>query len=572
MAGSRPTDTYGPVRSRLLAVADYLRARPIQDFATGTALMLALLLPFHFFPRQEQLMGIPVVLATLVVVGGALGGGPRVGLFLALVGGGAYGTLVLAGSWVSGGATTTVIVVLWIAVGLGAGLLGDRYRGQVARALDQAHRSRDALDRVVEATPLFHAKGSAAAVARAICDAALQTFDSDLSALFAIEGTRLRLLARSPFLASPGERLVMEPSRELQQELADNLLPRFIADVREPDGPRMPRAITGEPDQVSAVRAPVLIDDEPVALLAMSWGRRIPELERAELGVVQRFAEHAAVALAQAQRAQAQQEVEALYRRFQASLSPAVSVDAPGIRVATLYRPGERRMLLGGDFIDAVTRPNGSVAAVIGDVTGHGPDAAALGASLRAAWRALALRGASLQASVRTMNSLTLDESERAEHGELGLSLLATVCAVEIDAAGRRARFVIAGHPQPLLLGPEVVQLDHSPGMMLGVEPTGEWAQHEVSLPEEWGLLLYSDGIVEARMSPDSRSRLGMEGLRAAVTDLWERRATSGEDLEALVDAVQAGSETAFDDDVTLLLLKSDAAGAPEDERSLSVR
>ncbi len=89
----------------------------------------------------------------------------------------------------------------------------------------------------------------------------------------------------------------------------------------------MPRAITADPDQVSAIRAPVLLDDQPVALLAMSWARRMPEPERGELGVVQRFAEHAAVALSQAQRAQAQQDVAALYRRFQASLSPAVTVE-----------------------------------------------------------------------------------------------------------------------------------------------------------------------------------------------------------------------------------------------------
>ena len=439
MASSRPTDTFGPVRSRLLAVAEYLRARPLLVFSAGAVLNVALLLPFLFVNWQEHFIGLPAALVSLIVMGGGVSGGPRVGVALAVVGGIAYDLLAISDRWLVAGATSAAVIVLWLMAGFGVGLLGDRYRGQVARALDQAHRSRDALDRVVEATPLFHAKGGAASVARAICDVARETFDCDLAALFAIEGERLRLLARSPFLANSGDRLVMELSRELQQELAHNLVPRFIADVREVGGPRMPRAITADPDQVSAIRAPVLLDDEPVALLALSWSRRLPVPERGDLGVVQRFAEHAAVALAQAQRAQAQQDVAALYRRFQASLSPAVSVDAPGISVATLYRPGEGRMLLGGDFIDAVTRPNGSVAAVIGDVTGHGPDAAALGASLRAAWRALALRGASLQASVRTMNSLTLDESDRAEQGELGLSLLATVCAVEIDAAGRRA-------------------------------------------------------------------------------------------------------------------------------------
>ena len=447
MAGSRPTDTFGPVRSRLIAVAEYLRARPLRLFVAGALLIVAFLLPFPHVNWQEDFIGLPAALVSLIVVAGAVSGGPRVGMALALVGGVAYDLLAVSDKWLVLGATSAAVIVLWLCAGFGVGLLGDRYRGQVARSLDEAHRSRDALDRVVGATPLFHARGGPAAVARAICDVTLETFDCDLVALFAIEGERLRLLARSPYLAKTGERLVMEPSFELQQELAENLLPQFIHDVREPFGPRVPRAITADPEQVSAIRAPVLLDDQPVALLAMSWERRMPEPERGELGVVQRFAEHAAVALAQAQRAQAQNDVAALYRRFQASLSPAVNVDTPFIKVATFYRPGEGRMLLGGDFIDAVTRPNGSLAAVIGDVTGHGPDAAALGASLRAAWRALALRGASLQANMKTLNSLTLDESERAEQGELGLGLLATVCAVEIDAAGRRARFVNAGHP-----------------------------------------------------------------------------------------------------------------------------
>ena len=565
MPRARPADAFGPVRSRLLAIAAYLRARPLQLFTAGAILIVAFLVPFHFVEWQEHFIGLPAALVSLTVVAGAVSGGPRVGVALAIVGGVAYDLLALSDRWLVQGATSAAVVLLWFAAGAGVGLLGDRYRAQVARALDQAHRSRDALDRVVGATPLFHARGNTAAVARAICDGALETFECDLVALFAIEGERLRLLARSPYLADTGDRLLMEPSRELQRELADNLLPTFIADIREPGGPRMPRAVTSEAGQVSAVRAPVVIDDQPVALLAMSWSRRVPEPERGALGIVQRFAEHAAVALAQAQRAQAQQEVEALYRRFQASLAPAVTVDAPGISVATLYRPGERRMLLGGDFIDAVTRPNGAVAAVIGDVTGHGPDAAALGASLRAAWRALALRGASLQASMKTLNSLTLDESDRAEQGELGLGLLATVCSIEIDAAGRHARFVNAGHPQPLLLGPRVVQLEHTPGMMLGVEQDGDWAPHEVSLPEEWGLLLYSDGIVDARTSPGSHSRLGIAGLRGAVGHLWARRATSATDLEDLVDSVQAGQDSVLDDDVTLLLLTGAATSQADD-------
>jgi serine phosphatase RsbU (regulator of sigma subunit) len=557
---------FGPVQSRLVAVAEYLRARPLQLFAAGAVAIVVFLVPFHYVDLEQHFIGLPAALVSLAVAAGAVAGGPRVGGALALVGGVAYDAIAISDRWLVQGATTAAVILVWLAAGLGVGLLGDRYRAQVARSLDQAHRSRDALDRVVGATPLFHARGGPSSVARAICDVARETFDCDLVALFAIEGDRLRLLARSPYLRSTVERRVMEPSLELQEELAESLLPQFVHDIREPFGPRMPRAITADPEQVSAIRAPVLLDEQPVALLAMSWAERRPEPERSEIGVVQRFAEHAAVALAQAQRAQAQQEVAALYRRFQASLSPAVSVATDHISVATYYRPGEGRMLLGGDFIDAVTRQNGSVAAVIGDVTGHGPDAAALGASLRAAWRALALRGASLQANMKTLNSLTLDESERAEKGELGLGLLATVCAVEIDAAGRRARFVNAGHPMPLLLADGVAQLDHAPGMMLGVEQYGDWAPHEVTLPEEWGLLLFSDGLMEARLAPGSRQRLGLEGLREAVAGLWERRATGPSDLRELVDGVQKGEEGVLEDDVTLLLLSHDGGQSRDHE------
>lgn len=549
---------FGPVRSRILAVAEYLRARPVADFAAGSLFMLLIFLPFHFYVDQQDFIGVPAILTTLVVVGGAIVGGPRVGTALAILGGISYEALIVMDHWQVPGITTVLVLFLWLLAGLPLGLLGDRYRGQVARSLDQATRSRDALDRVVGATPLFHARGRPPQVARAICDIARETFDCDLCTLFAIEDDRLRLLARSPFLASSGERLNSEPSRELQQEISESLLPQFIHDVREPFAARVPRAISDDPAQVSAVRAPVVLDGQPVALLTMSWARRMEELELGELGVVQRFVEHAAVALAQAQRNQAQQDVAALYRRFQASLSPPLRIETPAVRVATYYRPGEGRMVLGGDFIDAVTRPDGSVAAVIGDVTGHGPDAAALGASLRAAWRALALGGASLEASMRTLNSMMLDESMRAEQGELGMALLATVCSVEIDVTTQRARMVNAGHPMPLFFGSEVLSLTHPPGLMLGVEQDRDWTVHKVALPDEWALLLYSDGIVEARMAPGSTERLGLERFRAAAQELWRRRAIDSSALKDLVEGIHAGHVEILDDDVTLLLLSND--------------
>ena len=79
--------------------------------------------------------------------------------------------------------------------------------------------------------------------------------------------------------------------------------------------------------------------------------------------------------------------------RLERGLLPAPLVTDPELLLTAHYRPGRQRALLGGDFYDAVQVADGTVHAVIGDVSGHGPDAAALGVCLRIAWRTLVLGG-----------------------------------------------------------------------------------------------------------------------------------------------------------------------------------
>ncbi|WP_299735672.1 response regulator, partial [Pseudonocardia sp. 73-21] len=79
--------------------------------------------------------------------------------------------------------------------------------------------------------------------------------------------------------------------------------------------------------------------------------------------------------------------------RLERGLLPSPLLAGSGVRSRQYYRSGRRRSLLGGDFFDAVLGPDGTVHAIIGDVCGHGPDEAALGALLRVSWRALVLAG-----------------------------------------------------------------------------------------------------------------------------------------------------------------------------------
>ena len=79
--------------------------------------------------------------------------------------------------------------------------------------------------------------------------------------------------------------------------------------------------------------------------------------------------------------------------RMERALLPHPVVSSDDVTLSVAYRPGNEGAELGGDFYDAVELDDGGLRIVIGDVSGHGPDEAALGAALRSSWRALVLAG-----------------------------------------------------------------------------------------------------------------------------------------------------------------------------------
>ena len=98
--------------------------------------------------------------------------------------------------------------------------------------------------------------------------------------------------------------------------------------------------------------------------------------------------------------------------RLERGLLPRPLVADPAVAVDIGYRPGRERALLGGDFYDVVEAADGTLHAVIGDVCGHDPDAAALGVCLRIAWRTLVLGGRTLtRSSARWSKSSSMSAS-----------------------------------------------------------------------------------------------------------------------------------------------------------------
>jgi serine phosphatase RsbU (regulator of sigma subunit) len=233
--------------------------------------------------------------------------------------------------------------------------------------------------------------------------------------------------------------------------------------------------------------------------------------------------------------------------RLERGLLPPPLLKGSDVDLEVRYQPGGQRMLLGGDFYDAVGLPDGSVHAIIGDVCGHGPDEAALGVCLRIAWRALVLAGEPPEKVLRTLDQVLVAE----RHGE---GIFTTACVVTVAPDRRSARYFLAGHPEPLLVaGQQIFDLPQSKvGVPLGVLPDYAWTGVDVPLPPGWQLVCYTDGLIEGRV-PDDTDRLGVERLCEILRGLLRQGPDWLDPLIAEVTALNGGE---LDDDMAVLLLK----------------
>jgi len=226
-------------------------------------------------------------------------------------------------------------------------------------------------------------------------------------------------------------------------------------------------------------------------------------------------------------------------------------LDDPGVDIVARYRPSREDALLCGDFYDVVQAPDRTVRVLIGDVAGHGPHEAALGAALRIAFRALTLAGIH---GVELMRQL-----ERVLHSErTGTGIFATVLSLEIAADSPRVTAVRAGHPGMLLQGGGTVDWIEPPaGPALGLR-ADDWPQHELELPAGDGLLLLTDGLFEG-YSGQGIERLGEDGLLALARSHAHQSGPAF--VDALIDGAQllAQPRGGLTDDIAVLRIERTA-------------
>jgi serine phosphatase RsbU (regulator of sigma subunit) len=248
--------------------------------------------------------------------------------------------------------------------------------------------------------------------------------------------------------------------------------------------------------------------------------------------------------------------LDAERRREEAARITRGLLPPPWLRSADLsftvrYRPALAGLDLGGDFYDVVDVDDGSTCVVIGDVSGHGPDEAALGARLRSAWRALVLAGLEQVEVVRVLERVL--DSER--HDD---TLFTTLCSVRVAPDRGSCEILLAGHPPPMLItGPAVEVVDLPFGPLLGVVDGGSWTAQRHTLSVGSRLLLYTDGLIEGRIGQDSVERLGEAEAARVVATLVGQGLVGVELLDALLQEVEERNGGPLADDVALCLIEA---------------
>jgi len=234
--------------------------------------------------------------------------------------------------------------------------------------------------------------------------------------------------------------------------------------------------------------------------------------------------------------------------RLERGLLPSPLVSDPTITLAARYSPGGQRLLLGGDFYDVVEASDGWIHTVVGDVCGHGPDEAALGVSMRVAWRTMVLAARPAEEVLRVLDQVF-------DHERYDPNLFTTLCMVSIDPTRTVARIYLVGHPPPLLVTPTGVQELSAPVRTpVGIGDRTRWPSRELTLGEHWTLLLYTDGLIEGRVGTQRR-RLDVDGLVDLVEDARARGLYDEPLLDDVISRVRELNGGDLDDDMAVVSL-----------------
>ncbi|MET8646764.1 SpoIIE family protein phosphatase [Streptomyces sp. NPDC004074] len=243
---------------------------------------------------------------------------------------------------------------------------------------------------------------------------------------------------------------------------------------------------------------------------------------------------------------------------LQRLLLPHRATGGSAADVAWRYLPADSHHGIGGDWFDVIPLSGARVALVVGDVVGHGINAAAKMGQLRTAMHTLADMDMPPDEVLSRLDEqvIRLAEAEADPRHPATTTMAATCLYAVYDPVTRTCTVARAGHPPPAVFDPygHVTFPDLPSGAPLGLG-LGAFEAVTLELAEGSVLALYTDGLIEAR---DQDISAGMNRLRTALA----RPGRTLDDLcSSTVDTLRAKPPS---DDVTLLLARTRSLSADQ--------
>jgi PAS domain S-box-containing protein len=302
--------------------------------------------------------------------------------------------------------------------------------------------------------------------------------------------------------------------------------PRCLPDHHRGLGPR------------SVLCVPLVPRDEVIGVVILNHHRATVHFDAQTIDFAGKLAAAVSAALENARLFRAQQRIATTLQENFIHPLPVV----PGLTLAAVSATAAVPELVGGDFHDVFELPDGRVVLLIGDVMGKGVRAAGLTATLRTAVRAVALTTSSPRQILPTVNQLLMREQSEQ---------LATLLLLALNVTTGHALVGSAGHPPPVhLRAAEATLVACRFGAPLGAFEESSYTMSDLELIPGDALVLYTDGVTEARRSGELFNEAGL---------LSVMRNVSSNDPEVLVETLRAAVDSFADrlrDDLQILALR----------------
>lgn len=385
---------------------------------------------------------------------------------------------------------------------------------------------------------LIHSSLDSDRIMQAVVDRVVEAFGVDAAFVLLREGDRLRIGYASGF---PKESL------DLSLPVAECPVFERVVVTRHPlvfndltslglDGPRFAMSLGA----ASALYVPLIVRGEGIGILSLCYLERMRDFSRTQIDHARKLATSIGLALENARLYKTEHDIAQVLQRALIDVRTSI----PHLEIAYVYRSADAMTgSVGGDFCDIFEIDRNRVGILVGDVSGKGIGAAVLTSLLKNSIGAYAMDGAGPASA--------LEKSNRIAAARTAAWIFATVFLAILDRSTGEMRYAGAGHP-PLLVRrhDDAIEQFPSGGPILGAFETARFIEGSTVLEPGDTIILYTDGITEARRGAEL---YGGERLLEAIAsgDSRPRRLING-----VVEDVTTFARGNLNDDAVMLAVR----------------